>query len=71
MIVLIPYINLLNLSWIIKCLFLRHMEPLKYKLSYPGKATTTKHRFPKRTLPMTALVGRLSLSVGWKNGHER
>ena len=31
MIVLIPYINLLNLlniSWIIKCLFLRNMEPL-------------------------------------------
>ena len=25
---LIPYINLLNLSWIIKCLFLRNMEPL-------------------------------------------
>ena len=30
MIVLIPYINLLNLSWIIKCLFLRSMEPLGY-----------------------------------------
>ena len=28
-IVLIPYINLLNLSWIIKCLFLRNIEPLK------------------------------------------
>ena len=28
MIVLIPYINLLNLSWIIKCQFLRNMEPL-------------------------------------------
>ena len=29
MIVLIlPYINLLNLSWIIKCIFLRKMEPL-------------------------------------------
>ena len=27
-IVLIPYINLLNLSWRIKCLFLRNMEPL-------------------------------------------
>ena len=27
MIVLIPYINLLNLSWIIKCQFLRNMEP--------------------------------------------
>ena len=34
MIVLIPYINLLNLSWIIKCLFLRNMEPLK--LQYKG-----------------------------------
>ena len=28
MIVLIPYINLLNLSWIIKCLFFRNVEPL-------------------------------------------
>ena len=27
-IVLIQYINLLKLSWIIKCLFLRNMEPL-------------------------------------------
>ena len=29
MIVLIPCFNLLNLSWTIKCLFLRDMEPLK------------------------------------------
>ena len=29
MIVLIPYINLLNLSWLIKCLFLRNMEPFR------------------------------------------
>ena len=29
MTVLILYINLLNLSWIIKCLFLKNMEPLK------------------------------------------
>ena len=28
MIVLIPHIHLLNLFWIIKCLFLRNMEPL-------------------------------------------
>ena len=28
MIVLIPYINSLNLSWIIVALFLRNMEPL-------------------------------------------
>ena len=28
MIVLIPYIKLLNLSWIKKCFFLRNMEPL-------------------------------------------
>ena len=27
---LIPYINLLNLSWIIKCPFLRNMDPLMY-----------------------------------------
>ena len=31
MIVLIPYINLLHLSWIRKCLFLRNMEPLRGK----------------------------------------
>ena len=30
MIVLIPYINLLNLSWVIKCLFLRNIEPLLF-----------------------------------------
>ena len=30
MIVLIPYIYLLNLSWIIKCLFFRNMESLIY-----------------------------------------
>ena len=29
--VLIPYINLLNLSWIIKCLYLWDTEPLKYQ----------------------------------------
>ena len=29
---LIPYINLLNLSWIIKCLFLRNMAPLRQLL---------------------------------------
>ena len=28
MVVLIPYINLFNFSWIIKCLFLRNMAPL-------------------------------------------
>ena len=33
MIVLIPYINLLNLSWIIKCLFLRDMESLMARIS--------------------------------------
>ena len=32
MIVLIPYINLLNLSWRIKCLFMRNMEPLKERI---------------------------------------
>ena len=37
MIVIMPYINLLNLSWIKKCLFLRNMEPLidKMPLSHP------------------------------------
>ena len=32
MTVLIPYINLLNLSWVIKCLFLRNTEPLKKRI---------------------------------------
>ena len=31
MIVLIPNINLLNLSWIIKCLFLKNIESLSIK----------------------------------------
>ena len=30
MVLLIPDINLINLSWVIKCLFFRNMEPLKY-----------------------------------------
>ena len=34
MIVSIPYINLLNLSWIIKCLFLRNMESLKHQAKF-------------------------------------
>ena len=39
MIELIPYINLLNLSWITKCLFLRNMEPLKQTCLFIGFAT--------------------------------
>ena len=37
MIVLIPCINLLNLSWTIKCLFLRDMVPLScwYSIELP------------------------------------
>ena len=35
MIVLIPHMNLLNLFWIIKCLFLRTMEPLIHNNSKP------------------------------------
>ena len=33
-IVLIPYINLLNPFWIINCLFLRNMEPLRLNLFF-------------------------------------
>ena len=33
MIVLIPCINFLNLSWTIKCLFLRDMVPLTLEVS--------------------------------------
>ena len=43
MIILIPHINLLNLSWKIQCLFLSNMEPL----SNTGKATVTKHSLPE------------------------
>ena len=37
MIVLIPYINLLSLSWIMKCLFLRNIAPL---MTLRGKEQT-------------------------------
>ena len=37
MIVLIPYINLLNLSWIKKCLFLRNMESLRQRIKQQQK----------------------------------
>ena len=40
-IVIIPCINLLNLSWIIKCLFLRNMEPVS--LSTLGKKFSWQH----------------------------
>ena len=33
MIISIQYINSLNLSWIKKCLFLRNMEPLRFKVN--------------------------------------
>ena len=33
MIVLIPYINLFNLSWMLKYLFLRNMEALSSEIS--------------------------------------
>ena len=42
MIQLIPYINLLSLSWIIKCLFLRDMESLKGMDRLLGVATLSK-----------------------------
>ena len=41
MLVLIPYIKLLNLSWIIKFLFLRNMEPLM--LGTLGKTFSRRH----------------------------
>ena len=37
MIVLVPYINSLNVSWIIKCQFLRNMAPLTYNDLYNSK----------------------------------
>ena len=42
MIALIPYNNLLNLSWVMKCLFLRKMEPLKGIDIHSGEATLSK-----------------------------
>ena len=39
------YINLLNLSWIMKCLFLRNMEPLtQFGLSLLPHTTYWKNR---------------------------
>ena len=47
MIVLIPYINLINLSWIIKCLFLRNMEPLS-RCQWAYAASQTSMQCMKR-----------------------
>ena len=54
MIVLITYINLLNLSWIIKCLFLRNLEPLTF-------LCTTVITFSVRLT--TSLMTRLKIMV--------
>ena len=46
MIILIPYINLLNLSWIMKCPFLRNTEPLRifsHGAVHITGAATSKH----------------------------
>ena len=50
MIVLIPYINLLNFSWIIKCLFLRNMEPLSLRKIgfFRGDTSRLKGIYSKR-----------------------
>ena len=55
MIVLIPYINLFNLSWIKKCLFLRTMEPLKYVIKSKGQARN--HLILTRRLDNASLLG--------------
>ena len=55
MIVLIPYINLLNLSWIIKCLFLRNMEPLRMKFRMNKTGSSRKHAYIILT-PLTPLL---------------
>ena len=41
MIILIPYINLLNLSWIIKCLFFKDLEPLTSPFLVPIDVSKT------------------------------
>ena len=45
MIVLILYINLLNLSWMIKCLFLRNREPLKILLYFSTEYKSIRQHF--------------------------
>ena len=42
MIVLLPCISLLNLSWITKMSFLRNMEPLRTVENYPRTITNFK-----------------------------
>ena len=51
--VLLPYINLVNLSWIIKCLFLRNMKPLILMQLKNCKHMFGPHRGP---LPSTSSV---------------
>ena len=46
MIVLTAYINLLNLSWIKKCLFLRNMEPFN-KVCIYSKTSMTRKRMAR------------------------
>ena len=48
-IVLIPYINLLNLSRIIKSIFLRNVEPLKEKSWLPLKANFSLLKLTKES----------------------
>ena len=61
MIVLIPYINLLKLSWIIKCLFLRNMESLNFNIVGMAVDETQQSLYEDqlKVLNMTELIWSL------------
>ena len=50
-IVLIKYINLLNLSWIMKCLFLRNMEPVRKSTNDVQRTKRALMQFADNTGP--------------------
>ena len=61
MILFIPYINILNLSWIIKCLFLRNMEPFTPYLMSP----TYPLKFEQVHLTIIN-TEKISVLLGWE-----
>ena len=63
MIVLIPYINLLNLSWIIKCLFLRNMELLRVGVGGLNTSKSSLSPAPISTLVLLLTIPRKVIPV--------
>ena len=56
MIVLIPYINLSNVSLIIKCLFLKNTEPLRYIQLFGNRVATFLEKSCQLGLPSVHFV---------------